>query len=253
MNNYKTILTKIQNGEALTLDFVGDSVTRGINHCTDEETYVARFAAYMAEKFAECAVNRYDGIAPDELLPIDHFEGPKVISKGHGGATIDIIRNGVGGNTVLRAHKRIDNFTGTLANGKRPDLTFMMFGINDSLIHVPDRYATPEVFKENYRNLINAIKEKNPETLFIIMTPTTNDKDVSAHAEKVRELGAEEGIAVIDTNALWSEHYDPSADNFGHGDWLKGGRDACHPTPVGADATGKFVFDQFVKLIEADK
>ena len=250
MNIYKNIANKLKSGEELTLNFVGDSVTRGTTHCTDEETYVARFAAYMAKRFVGCTVRRYDGIAPDELMPIHHFEGPKVISEGQG-AVIDVIRNGVGGNTILRAHKRIGDFTGTLVNGKRPDITFMMFGINDSLTHVPDRYVAPEVFKDNYRNLINAIREKNPETLFIIMTPTTNDKDVSSHAEKARELCSEEGIVVIDTNALWSEHYDPGAENFGHGDWLAGGRDACHPTPKGADATAKFIFDEFLKLIEA--
>ncbi len=247
--SYKRIEEILRNGKDLTLDFVGDSVTRGTTHCGDGQTYVARFASYMAEEFGDCSIRRFDGIAPNELLPIDHFEGPKIISEGKGGCTVDVIRNGVGGNTVLRAHRRIGDFTGELANGKRPDLTFLMFGINDSLTHVPDRYVTPEVFKENYRALINAIREKNPETLFIILTPTTNDKDVGAHAERARELGAEENIAVIDTHALWSEHYDPTAENFGHGDWLAGGRDACHPTPNGADATAKFIFEEFIKLI----
>ena len=250
MSNYKTVLTKIQNGEHLTFDFVGDSVTRGTTHCTDEETYVARFAAYMAKRFVGCTVRRYDGIAPDELMPIHHFEGPKVISEGQG-AVIDVIRNGVGGNTILRAHKRIGDFTGTLANGRRPDVTFMMFGINDALVTVKDRYAPPEEFIENYRNLIGAVRAQNPETLFILMTPTTNNQSVSDHAEMVRKLCAEEGFALVDTNALWSEHYDPDAENFGHGDWLAGGRDACHPTPKGADATAKFIFDEFLKLIEA--
>ena len=252
MNKYGIIAKKLEHGEELTLDFVGDSVTRGTNHCTEDETYVARFASYLAEAFPERTVRRYDGIAPNELLPVDHFEGPKTVSEA-GTLPVDVIRNGVGGNTILRAKKRIGDFTGTLANGKRPDVTFLMFGINDALIKVADRYAPPEVFKENYRGLINAIREKNPETLFVIMTPTTNDQDVSLHARRARELCLEEDIALIDTNALWSEHYDPDAENFGHGDWLAGGRDACHPTPKGAEATGKFIFDEFVKLMEADK
>ena len=252
MNIYKNIANKLKNGEHLTLDFVGDSVTRGTNHCTDDETYVARFAAYLAEKLSDVTVRRIDGIAPDELMPMHHFEEPRTISKGNG-AVIDVIRNGVGGNTILRAHKRIGDFTGTLANGRRPDITFMMFGINDALVTVKDRYAPPDVFKENYRNLIGAIREQNPETLFVLMTPTTNNQDVSLHAEKVRELCKEENIALIDTNALWSAHYCPDTENFGHGDWLRGGRDACHPTPKGADATAKYIFDEFIKLIEADK
>ena len=248
MNKYEIIAKKLKNGEALTFDFVGDSVTRGTNHCSDDETYVARFAAYLANAFPKRTVRRYDGIAPNELLPIDHFEGPKTVSQGDG-APIDVIRNGVGGNTILRAHKRIGDFTGTLANGERPDLTFLMFGINDALVTVADRYAPPEVFKDNYRDLINAIKEKNPETLFVVLTPTTNNQDVSLHAESARELCAEENIALIDTNALWNSHYDPNAENFGHGDWLKGGRDACHPTPKGADSTAKYIFCEFKKLI----
>ena len=32
MNIYKNIANKLKNGEALTLDFVGDSVTRGTSH-----------------------------------------------------------------------------------------------------------------------------------------------------------------------------------------------------------------------------
>jgi lysophospholipase L1-like esterase len=70
------------------------------------------------------------------------------------------IRNGVCGNTVKKATERIDNFTNSLVNGKRPNVTFFMFGINDSLYDDETKYVLPEKFKENYICLLEKFIER---------------------------------------------------------------------------------------------
>lgn len=67
----KKIAGKLKNGEDLTLDFVGDSVTHGLNHCSSDETYTAVFASLMAEHFKEYSVFRYDGIPTGGLRQWD--------------------------------------------------------------------------------------------------------------------------------------------------------------------------------------
>ena len=50
------------DAEKFTFDFVGDSVTHGLNHCTADETYVAKFAKFISEKYNDRTVLRYDGV-----------------------------------------------------------------------------------------------------------------------------------------------------------------------------------------------
>ena len=247
--NISRIFQKINNSDNFTFDFVGDSVTHGLNHCTADETYVAKFAKFISEKYNDRAVLRYDGVALHECEPIKSFEGPITISKG-GERTITVIRNGVGGDSVRRAINRIENFTGVLANNERPDVTFLMFGINDALTSNPTKYVTPDVYIENYKELIGKIKNSNPETDIFILAPTTNGDSVYNHYVKLCEFVKENDLPFIDTHKLWLDHYDATAENYGQGDWLVGNGDACHPTPLAAEITAKFIFDEFMKLIQ---
>lgn len=249
----KDFINKINNNEDITIQFVGDSITHGLDHCRPEETYVAKFATFLGEKYKTHTVNRYDGISAGEYANLQSFDGPILVSLGECEGKIDVVRNGVGGNTVVRAHNRIDDFTGTLANGKSPDITFMMFGINDSITVVEEKYATPEQFKINYKNLIDDVKKRNPDTCIILMGATFNDFSVTEHCEKTRELAKEEGLPFIDMHSLWMAHYVEGAVNFGQGDWLFGGTDACHFTPLSAEISAKYIFDAFVKIVDADK
>ncbi|MBQ9921486.1 MAG: SGNH/GDSL hydrolase family protein [Clostridia bacterium] len=243
------LIEKIRNSEDITIDFVGDSITYGLNYCRPEETYVAKFASLIAARLENYSVYRYDGIVSDELLPIQEFDGPITVSYKENAAKIDIIRNGIGGNNVLRAFDRIDDFTGTLANGKRPDITFMMFGVNDALISNPQRYQTPEQFFRNYKRLIDEVKKRNPDTFIIIMNATYNDQSVSEHCKKTEELAKSEGIPYIDMHRLWMEHYDAEACHNGQGDWLANDWDACHPTPKAAHIMAQKICDEFLNII----
>lgn len=248
MVTVKDVFEKIRKGDHVTLDFVGDSVTYGLNHCTAEETYVARVAELLARAFPTHSVNRYDGRVVDELLPMKSFDGPIPVSCGEGGGRIDVIRNGVGGNTVRRALLRKGDFTGVLCNGKRPDLTFVMFGINDALTGDPTKYVTPDVYKEDYRTLINTLRRENADSAIVMLSATDNDRTVDAHCAMSAALAKEENIPYIDLHALWKAHYDATADNFGHGDWLYGHGDACHPMPVATEIMARYIFDALMAM-----
>lgn len=245
MNITDIIKEKLAKKNHITVNIVGDSVTLGLSHCTPDETYTACFAKMIAEAFPEYTVRRFDGITTDPLGKMDYFEGPFTVQEGNAGI-IDFIRNGIGGNSVKRAHNRITDFTGTLANGQASDITTLMFGINDALRWDANRYVTPDVFKQNYKNLIDEIRERDPETTLIIMSATTNDHPIDKHCEKSAELAREEGIYYIDHFKTWADHYDEKMPNFGHGDWLscKPG-DACHPSPIGAIQIAKNMLDEF--------
>lgn len=249
MKNLKEFSKKINNSCDITLQFVGDSVTYGLNHCRMDETYVAEFAKFISEKFTSHSVLRYDGIPQTEFEPMGYFEGPEIVSKGEGNCKITVIKNGIGGNTVLRAYNRIDDFTGILANGEKPDVTFLMFGINDSLKSDPKKYVTYDVYKNNYKMLVDEIRKRNPDTVIIILAATFNDQLEEIYCKKSEELAREENVTYIDTHKFWLEHFDENADNYGQGDWLVGNGDACHPTPLSAKLTAKYIFDEFIKLI----
>ena len=225
-----------------TFVFVGDSITWGLNHCTGEETYVAFFAAAMAQAFPDAKVIRYDGIVKDEQSALLGY-APVVVQEGAEGA-IHIIRSGVGGNTVARAMARIQDFTGILPSGTKADYIVTMFGINDALKADPTKYVSAEVFKENYRKLLRALQADAPNAKIIVMTATTNDQSIDAHVQATYALVKEENVAIIDMYALWQKQYDPEKENFCHGDWLA--TDACHPTPKAAKIMGEKIFRELI-------
>ena len=218
----------------LTVDFVGDSITWGISHCTAEETYVAAFARMIAARYPECSVYRYDGVMGGELDPIARYDGPVPVHSGTGPKRIDVIRCGVGGNTVRRALNRFGDYTGTLVNGRRADVTFFMFGINDALKSDPRKYATPEQFGKDYRELLERFRAAEPSAV-IVMSATTNDQPIDEHVAETARVARAFGLPYIDHCAVWAAHFDPAAPHFGQGDWLSDTPgDACHPSPLGA-------------------
>ena len=245
----KSFIRKLERNDDITMEFVGDSITHGLNHCREDETYVAKFALLISKRFKNYTVCRYDGVVADELSPMKSFDGPIFVSQKENQCRIDVIKNGIGGNTVMRAINRIDDFTGVLANGKAPDVIFMMFGINDALKSDSKKYVTAEQFKANYKALIAEVKKRNPNALIIMMGATTNDQTIEEHCKKSKELADEESIPYIDLHKLWSEHFDANAENFGHGDWLANDKDACHPTPKAAHIMAENILDEFLKII----
>ena len=148
----------------------------------------------------------------------------------------------------MRAMNRIDDFTGALPSGARADLIAVMLGINDAILNDPAKYVTAEVYKEQYRELLLEIRRRDPEAEIVMLASTDNDQTIDAHCEASRLLAAEMGIPYVDTHALWVAHRDETLGNYGHGDWLYGNGDACHPMPKAAEITARFVFDELLKL-----
>ena len=243
------IAKKLADGKEVTLNFVGDSITAGEQYCLPEETYVAKIAAMLARRFPRATVYRYDGIYETELDPIHEFRGPILVSLGEGEGVIHVVRNGVGGNTVLRAHRRIHNFTGILPSGARADATFLMLGINDAIVPVAEKYDPPESYREHYRALLCDVRERDPETQIVLITSSYNDLSVDAHVAMTRALAEELSLSLIDLNALWTAHYDPAADPYGQGDWLRGNGDACHFTPKSAEISARYIFDSAMQIL----
>jgi lysophospholipase L1-like esterase len=262
----------IKSKENITIDFIGDSITWGTMHCSQEETYVARFTHYLAEYFKEYTVRRYDGIPiAGSAEPMKCFEGPFVYQYGENKATIDVIKNRIGGSTVKKASERPQDYTKELANGRRHDFVFLMFGINDALTYDKGKYVTGLQFKEDYKKLLDIIKNDNPYATPVITSTTkptilTNRRypqyvpevggilvcNIEEHVECVKKLAIEEDIAYIDTHKLWQEHWREGEIHYGHGDWLVG-EDSCHPSPVASDEMAKFVFNKFIELAKEGK
>lgn len=230
---------KLRSGNDITIEFVGDSITYGCQYCTIEETFPAVFARLVAEKFSDATVRRYDGYYESELGTLCGFEDPVYVSNG-GKRHIDIIKNGIGGNTVRRAINRIDDFTNEMPNGKRVDLMIFMYGINDAMRSDPQKFTDIDTFEKNYNELIDLVMSRK-NTDIAIMTPTYIN--VRSYSERVAKVSNERGAILVDQYAMWAAHYVEGVENHGQGDWLSNPKDACHTSPKGAEAIGRLAFD----------
>ncbi len=248
----KIIEEKLKNNEDIILAFIGDSITYGMDHCTAEETYCAYIAKILAEKYPSSDVVRYDGLPAGEFDPLESYKGPFVVQthKGERRGSITVVRCGIGGNTVRRAINRAEDYCPAFVKGRKADIYFTMFGINDALKEDPRKYITPDKFYEDYTELCNLIKESSPDSKLVLMTPTYNDRGESdkshlePYCEAVKRVADEFGLKLIDTHKLWMEHLVVGAAHYGQRDWLsdKVG-DSCHFSPAGSLATANFIVE----------
>lgn len=241
----KTIDKLLCDEKCVTMTFVGDSITYGMDYCKADETFVAVFAKLISDCYKDVAIYRYDGITQGEMNPIKEYN--EVIVKTGKKGRINIIRSGVGGNTVARALKRFDDYTYRLPS-KKSDFIFTMFGINDALKPDENKYVTADVFKQNYNKLICDLKDFQPDAKIILMTATTSPFSVDEYNKKTFELAKEHGLNLIDLYELWNNHYSADCKNFGYGDWLSDTDDPWHPTPIGAQVMGERIFSDFLKF-----
>lgn len=249
----KSIENRISKNYNYLIIAVGDSVTWGLNHCSEEETYCAELARLLAKSMPEANVVRYDGIVKEERRPLYGYSEPKTVQSGSKG-TLTLVKCGVGGDTVQRAINRFDDYAGEFINGERPDLFLLMFGINDALANDPDKFVCPETFYLHYSALCSMLMKSNPNAEIVLMTPTYNDGGtgtqscLDTYCEKVIELARQKGLRYIDMHKLWMEHLIVGSDNYGQRDWLSGAiGDTCHFSKKGASDAAKFIFSELDK------
>lgn len=250
----KFLENKFNNNEEVLISFVGDSITYGLNHCTEEETHVAIITKLFAEYFKDTTVLRYDGLGEREEEPIKAYNGPFTVNEGKCGK-LTVVKCGVGGNTVRRAINRADDFKGEFLTGKKPDIYFFMFGINDALKNDPKKYVVPEQFYSDLNELLDIVKKSNPSAKAILMTATYNDSgdksnsNLEPYCNFTKRIAEERGLFLIDTHKLWMNHLVLGSENHGQRDWLSTvDYDCCHYSPTGAAETAKFTFEEFKKL-----
>ena len=88
MSIRKSIENRISKGENYLIIAVGDSVTWGLNHCSEEETYCAELARLFAKSMPEANVVKYDGIVKEERRPLYGYSEPKTVQSGSKGTLI---------------------------------------------------------------------------------------------------------------------------------------------------------------------
>ena len=254
-NSVKDVYEKYLSGKSIVLQTVGDSITWGLNHCTPEQTYTAELCKLFAENTSADIV-RYDSIAPRNTGRIKGFERIEVRNNG-ADRKISIIRNGVGGDSVLRALKRYEDFTGEITEGLRPDIITLLFGVNDALENDPMKFVSENIFKTNLQLLIKTIYTFNPEAAVVLLTPSYNDDGTTdkscldKYAKKVKEVGVEFNIPVIDIHKKWMEHLITGSENNGQREWLSNVKwDMTHLSPIGSRAMAEHIFDGLKNLIK---
>lgn len=254
-NSVKDIYNKYINGQNITIQTLGDSITWGMNHCTSDQTYTAELCKLLAENTSADIV-RYDGIAPRLTGHLKGFERIEMRNNGTK-QTINVIRNGVGGDSVLRALKRSEDFTGEIVDGLRPDIITILFGVNDALENDSMKFVSEHIFKINLQLLIKTIYMSNPETAVILLTPSYNDDGsvnkscLDKYAKKVKEVGAEFDIPVIDIHKKWMDHLVPGSENNGQRDWLSNVKgDMTHLSPLGSRVMAQHIFEGIKQLIK---
>lgn len=91
----------------------------------------------------------------------------------------------------------------------QPDQIFLMIGVNDLLFLPPQQIAA------NYRNIVNHILEKSPETQLLLQSllPINNEvrmtgvdnQDILNLNEQIKALAGEKGLTYIDLHRLMSD------------------------------------------------
>jgi lysophospholipase L1-like esterase len=253
-------LEKLIAGENVCIHFVGDSITVGYNSTgTVGGNFVQRMGVLIGQQLVPTAqVNRYDPNAYSVLNdgPINGWNGPTVIQHSSAGnpQTVQVVNNGVSGDTVQRVLRRIGNLTGWTPP---IDLFVILLGINDSLTTDPQKFVPPDIFASGIRSLTEILKNYYPQAEIALCTPTYNDQPDAAgtytleqYAMATRRAAIETGTALVDLHALWADMYDADDPNWEHNDgygwWLNtAGGNHTHPTDQGHQGIAEEMFKLF--------
>ncbi|GEM_PF-1951432 len=260
-------LSRILAGESVVIHFVGDSITVGYNSTgTVGGGFVQRMGVLIAQQLAPtAAVQRYDPNAYGALSdgPINGWNGPTVIQSPSGGSSqvIQIVNNGVSGDTVQRVLRRYGNLTGW---SPRIDMHVIYLGVNDSLTNDSTKFVTPPDFHAGMRSLVDIVRHYYPQSEIVLCTPHANDQPdagnggsipqgtytLDQYAMATRRVALELGVALVDLRQLWADAKDTSNAAWAGSDfypptWLSnGGGNHTHPLDQGHQA----IAEEMIKI-----
>lgn len=160
----------------------------------------------------------------------------------------EFVNRGIGGNKVVDLVNRLDTDFIEI----QPDIVSIMIGINDVWHLAGDRNWLPdEVFEEQYRTVLNAIKEKTNAKIIIIepfLIPVEDKlhfrEDLAPKIEIIRKLAREYAVAYLPTDGLLNAA-------FIGDDPISFAEDGVHPTEKGAKFIGKKYAECIKPIIES--
>lgn len=162
-------------------------------------------------------------------------------------APIEVINAGVGGNNTNNVLARLD--ADVIA--KKPDLTLLMIGTNDTLAGHSHSTVPPDVYERNLREIVRRIHKGGSPVILMTVLPCIPDllltredpanfpggpnAAVARTNDTVRRIAASEHCQVIDTFTLFLRggNLGPDSDCLLQNVANSGQTDGVHPTPYG--------------------
>jgi lysophospholipase L1-like esterase len=214
---------KLTLAENATILFQGDSITDASRNRTD-----------LLPNSPKGFGSGYAFLAASELL----IRNPKKNFK--------IYNRGISGNKVYQLAERWD----TDALDLKPDIVSILIGVNDYWHLIKNNYkGTLEIYKTDYRALLNRTKEKLPDVKFIIGEPfailgTAVDKSwfpaFDAYREAARSIANEFDAAFIPYQTIFNAALEVAPGSY----WAP---DGVHPSIAGA----KLMADAWLNVVKA--
>lgn len=119
---------------------------------------------------------------------------------------IEIINHAKAGRST-KSFKDEGRWEKLMENVQANDYVIIQFGHNDGSVNKPERYATPDDYKENLKGFINDVREKGATpilaTSIVMRRFLENGEFKDGHGlypVKMRELAEEENVLLIDVH-----------------------------------------------------
>ena len=244
----KTLSKLESSDEDVVIIVAGDSIVHGRkNNVKDEDTYTYKLAQMIANKYSYANVVAVCGNTTDnsENRPIDSWD-ETVIQTSKRKQTVYVVRSGVGGDTLLRLYRRINDITSY--KGRKADLVILHEGINDSLSDDFSKYVPTDRYYVGYCSLIQYLKRELECELVICTSHWFGSLgDGQSYVYMQKRAGITEKCQVIDLYDIWQKHYNSKdGTTSGQGEWLfDGSSDKLHCTPTGyLEGIAKPIFDE---------
>lgn len=177
------------------------------------------------------------------------FAAP-LISKKYPNIDFEFVDLGISGNQTKDLVGRLE----TDFIDVQPDIVSILIGINDVWHHAGERdWLSDEQFEENYRTVLEAVKQRTKAKIMIIepfLIPVEDKlffrEDLYRKIEVIRKLAREYADVFLPLDGLLQSAF--IGDNP-----LTFAEDGVHPTEKGAEFIGRLYAEYISKLIDALK